>query len=210
MTDIKQEEIKVPEYFDMGDCELKKISHDAIKERVDLIKKDCDYLVEWLPWPSKKISVQDDKEYIDGCLEDWDNGDAYLYAVFDKRNNSSAFLGQVEIIVRSKRLKIFELGYWLGEKAQGRGIVTRAIKHLDYFLLNEFSANRVYIESDVWNTKSTKVALNAGYLFESMTYCDDTMGSQRTYTFVKVKDKDAERDLRSKQKALKEIHKLIL
>ena len=59
-----------------------------------------------------------------------------------------------------------EIGYWLGVKYWGRGIVPGAVKALTRYALNELELCRVYGKVFVVNKASARVLQKAGYKFE--------------------------------------------
>ena len=59
-----------------------------------------------------------------------------------------------------------ELGYWLGVKYWGRGIVTVAVKTLTRYALKELKLRRVYAKAFVVNKASARVLEKAGYKYE--------------------------------------------
>jgi ribosomal-protein-alanine N-acetyltransferase len=61
-----------------------------------------------------------------------------------------------------------EVGYWLGEKYWGRGIVTAALVSFTDYALKEFNLTRVYAVPYARNAASIKVLEKAGYICEGV------------------------------------------
>ena len=59
-----------------------------------------------------------------------------------------------------------ELGYWLGEKFWGRGIMTEAIAAFKDFCFNNFQLRRLYAEPFANNPASARVLDKTGFVFE--------------------------------------------
>jgi len=59
-----------------------------------------------------------------------------------------------------------ELGYWLGKKYWGKGIMTNAVKQMTQKSFNEFSLKRVYAFVFPKNKASARVLEKAGYQYE--------------------------------------------
>jgi RimJ/RimL family protein N-acetyltransferase len=59
-----------------------------------------------------------------------------------------------------------EIGYWLGEKYWGRGIVTEAVRAVTDYAFASFDLCRVFAGVFEWNPASTRVLEKAGYEFE--------------------------------------------
>ena len=59
-----------------------------------------------------------------------------------------------------------EIGYWLGEKYQGKGIMTQAIKEITKYGFRELKLRRVYALVFSFNKGSMRVLEKNGYKFE--------------------------------------------
>jgi ribosomal-protein-alanine N-acetyltransferase len=59
-----------------------------------------------------------------------------------------------------------ELGYWLGEKFWGRGVMSEAVAAFTDFCFDNFSLRRIYAEPFANNPPSARVLEKAGFVFE--------------------------------------------
>ncbi|PYK21144.1 MAG: GNAT family N-acetyltransferase [Verrucomicrobia bacterium] len=59
-----------------------------------------------------------------------------------------------------------ELGYWLGERFWGQGIMSEAVGAFTNFCFNNFPLRRVYAEPFANNPASARVLEKAGFVFE--------------------------------------------
>ena len=59
-----------------------------------------------------------------------------------------------------------ELGYWLGQKFWGRGIMTEAVGPFTDFCFENFSLRRIFAEPFANNPASARVLEKAGFTFE--------------------------------------------
>ncbi len=64
--------------------------------------------------------------------------------------------------------KNLEIGYWLGEKYWGRGIVTEAVKAVTEFGFENFDVKRIYASVFETNPPSMKVLEKSGYKLEAI------------------------------------------
>lgn len=60
-----------------------------------------------------------------------------------------------------------ELGYWLGQKYWGNGIITEAIKQIVNFAFKTYDINRIYARPFGTNLASQKALQKAGFQFEA-------------------------------------------
>jgi ribosomal-protein-serine acetyltransferase len=61
-----------------------------------------------------------------------------------------------------------ELGYWLAENMQGKGIITGSITVLIRFAFKKLKLNRVQIKVAVGNFKSLAIPKKLGFSFEGI------------------------------------------
>ncbi len=64
--------------------------------------------------------------------------------------------------------KSAEIGYWLGRKYWGRGIVTEAVEAFTNYAFEEFDLNRVYALAFEGNAASARVLEKAGFQYEGL------------------------------------------
>lgn len=60
-----------------------------------------------------------------------------------------------------------ELGYWLGEKYWGHGIITEAVKQIIDFAFSTYDINRIFARPFGTNLASQKVLDKAGFILEA-------------------------------------------
>jgi ribosomal-protein-serine acetyltransferase len=61
-----------------------------------------------------------------------------------------------------------EIGYWLSEKHQGKGIVTKSCKRLIHFAFEALGINRIQIKAATLNHKSQQIPKRLGFTFEGI------------------------------------------
>lgn len=66
------------------------------------------------------------------------------------------------------RTRSTEIGYWLGEHAAGKGLMTRALVPLLEFCFHELKLNRIGLIADVANIRSRSVAERLGFMYEGV------------------------------------------
>ncbi len=82
-----------------------------------------------------------------------------------------------------------ELGYFLAEPYWGKGIMTRAVKAVAEYAINELKLYRVYAEPYQANKASEKVLKKAGFIKEGImranVFKEGKVLNQTLYSFVK-------------------------
>ncbi len=61
-----------------------------------------------------------------------------------------------------------EIGFWLGESFQGKGLVTKSCGVMIDYAFNELKLNRVEMRCGVENTKSRKIPAKLGFREEGI------------------------------------------
>jgi ribosomal-protein-alanine N-acetyltransferase len=59
-----------------------------------------------------------------------------------------------------------ELGYWLGEKFWGQGIMTEAVRTITNYAITSYDLTRVYALPYAYNAASARVLEKAGFVLE--------------------------------------------
>lgn len=129
-----------------------------------LVDSNRAHLGRWLPWPAQIRTVEDERQWIrsrraPGAADT----ELALLIVDDGR-----IAGGLGIAGLGSSNKAAEIGYWLSEPAQGRGLVTRSCRAALKYTFESRGVNRVQIRAAVDNVKSRAVAERLGFTFEGV------------------------------------------
>ncbi len=138
---------------------LKLVSIDHAERIFDLVNGNRIYLGAWMPWVELTVSVNDTKDYIQSSLKRYSVVDGFDCTIF--YNNS--IVGLIGLHKIDCANKITSMGYWLGEKFQGQGIMTEACKALTKHCFSQLQLNRVEIKCATKNFKSQAIPERLGY-----------------------------------------------
>ncbi|QYY44767.1 GNAT family N-acetyltransferase (plasmid) [Aneurinibacillus thermoaerophilus] len=132
-------------------------------ERIfELTNNSREYLREWLPWLDTVTKIEDTKDYIKLSLKG--------FAENKSLNTVILFNGEIVGVADYHTInwshKFAYIGYWLGEKYQGKGIMTKVAKALTDYAFNELKLNRVEIRVAVENKKSRAIPERLGFVNE--------------------------------------------
>ena len=64
--------------------------------------------------------------------------------------------------------RITEIGYWLEEKYQGKGIITKSCRAVIEYAFEQMGVNRIEIKCGVGNKRSIHVPKRLGFAFEGV------------------------------------------
>lgn len=126
-----------------------------------LVEENRAHLRARLPWVDATTSAEDTRSFIRRTLLNLVEGKQYGFDIL--------FRGQLvgAIDLRIEDPKEAEVGYWLSEKAQGQGIVSRATRALVRFAFADLGLNIVVIKSAKDNVRSRAIPERLGFTLEA-------------------------------------------
>jgi len=143
---------------------LRQIAEDDAEELTVLIDRNRTHLKQWLPWLDNSTGICDTARFIGRSLEQaWDDNGLTFGIVCD--GALAGVIGQHYLDSQNRRT---EMGYWLDEAQQGRGIVTRAAARFTDYAFTEQDCNRVILHCAVGNAKSRAIAERLGFVQEGI------------------------------------------
>lgn len=167
-----------------------KVRDQFILKQVDLtdavdvfstIDRERHYLREWLPFVDYTLSVRDTEDFIASlqARSANDSDRVFVIRIADRFAGLIGFKGTDAVNKKS------ELGYWLSEAYQNRGIMTDAVAALVKFGFEELGLNRIQIKCASGNLKSKKIPVRLGFVLEG-TERDGEVLSGGVFTDLEV------------------------
>jgi ribosomal-protein-serine acetyltransferase len=129
-----------------------------------LMERNREYLRRWLPWVDNTNRVADTEGFVHRALDQMRRSEGF-HACIEYRGELAGVIGYVYLDPVNRRA---ELGYWLGEGFQGRGIMVRACRRLVEYSFRSLGLNRLEIRVDVENRKSRAVPERLGFVQEAV------------------------------------------
>jgi ribosomal-protein-serine acetyltransferase len=130
-----------------------------------LVHDNRPHLRRYLPWVDGTRTVQDSAAFIQSALDQFARGIALHVAIYAE-GQLAGLCGTHAIQWAHRRT---ELGYWLGEKFQGRGLMTRAVRALGTYCFRSLELHRLEIRAAVDNKRSRSVAERLGFRLEGVS-----------------------------------------
>lgn len=122
------------------------------------------YLGEWLPFVEFTKEISDTKKFVDSVVNAPQDRFEYVFAI----RKQEEFVGLIGFRDTDKLNKKTEIGYWLSEKYQKQGIITKSVAVLCDFAFNIQALNRIQIKCAVGNKLSIKIPLRLGFKLEGV------------------------------------------
>jgi len=126
----------------------------------ETINSQRTYLRKWLPFIDYTREIEDSIRFIKAVYKDEEN----VY-VLNYQNNFAGLIGFRETDNFNKKT---EIGYWLSEPFQKKGIVTNAVKALVKHAFTELDIHRIEINCAAGNEASSRIPQKLGFLLEGI------------------------------------------
>lgn len=143
---------------------LKELSHSSAGVIFHSIDSSRQYLSQWLPFVKITRSQADTEEFIQLVNYSENNKKEKVFEIW-YLEQFAGLLGLKDINENYRKL---ELGYWLDEKMQNRGIMVRSCKQLIRYIFGTMQMNRITVKVAVGNPKSSAIPKKLGFHFEGI------------------------------------------
>lgn len=154
---------------------LREIQLSDAAEVFQTIHQQRDYLGEWLPFVSQTKSLDDSIQFIQSILNTPLPHREAVYCLFWENN----FCGLIGFRNTDSKNKKTEIGYWISESFQKRGIATAATKALIEMAFHQNALNRITIRCATENIKSRKIPEKLGFSLEGIEKQGELMSDGR-------------------------------
>src|SRR5215204_1243040 len=151
--------------YELGEnTELRLLEERHAEQLADLTDRNREHLRAWLPWVDASRTVEDRKNFIRGALEQFAHNKGFVAGI----RYEGCLAGVISYNSIDWENRSTELGYWLGEEYQGKGLVTAACRALVDHAFLELGLNRVIISCATENKKSCAIAERLGFRREGI------------------------------------------
>ena len=135
------------------DLQLAIVQPSFARRYLDIVTAERAYLSKWLPWATHANSEAFFLDFVRKSLLGYAEGKSMTCALVYQQT----VVGNVSFNSIDQELKKVEVGYWLSEKYQGMGIVTKAVSFLIEHAFSELDMDKVEICAAADNTASRRV-----------------------------------------------------
>lgn len=143
---------------------LKQIELSDANDIFKTIDNQREYLGKWLPFVEYTNDVGYTKKFIQTTLDTPAENREYTFVI----HYNGEFAGIIGFKSTEKQNKKTEIGYWLSEPFQKKGIVTMSVKALMHFAYNDLDINRIQIKCATGNIPSKNIPLKLGFKLEGI------------------------------------------
>lgn len=121
-------------------------------------------VTKFLTWPPHK-NPEATSEIIQMWLDEYKSDDKYLWAIIVKAETPEP-IGNISVVSVHEDYLGAEIGYCMGRKYWGKGIMTKALKAVINYLFDTTDFVRISAKHDIANPGSGKVMEKSGMKYE--------------------------------------------
>ena len=153
---------------------LKEIGFEHLRPIFNTIDAEREYLGKWLPF----VELTKDISFTNQFIENYLNSDRVnLTFAITYQKQFAGLIGLKDTDLDNKKT---EIGYWISERFQGKGIITYSCKTLIDYIFNTKEINRIQIKAATKNLKSRTIPERLGFTLEGI----ERDGELHSYGFV--------------------------
>jgi len=146
------------------EIKLTQLEQSDAKDIFETIDSQREYLGRWLPFVAFTREISDSEQFVDSVVNAPGERFEYLFAIRKK----DQFVGLIGFKDTDRVNRKTEIGYWLSEKCQKQGIVTKSVDRLCDFAFQQLGINRIQIKCAVENQSSSNIPKRLGFKLEGV------------------------------------------
>ena len=133
---------------------------------VEAVQESVATVGAWLDWCSSGYGRSDADAWIAHAIADWDKAEMFAFAVVDA--TSGDYLGGVGLSRIDQASRSANLGYWVRQSYESRGVGTQAARLAVGYAFELLKLTRVEVVCAAMNRPSRRVAEKTGARFEGL------------------------------------------
>jgi len=152
---------------------LELVGSDMAPVIYETIDRDREYLKEWLPFINFTFDLTDTVNFIKSVSAENNRRD-YVYSIWYKEE----FAGLIGYKDTDWVNRKSEIGYWLAEKMQQKGIITACVKQMTDHAFRKLKLHRIQIKVAEANQKSEAIPQKLNFTFEGIERAGELHGDK--------------------------------
>lgn len=147
------------------DLRIEKLNLSHAKGIFNLINSNREYLRKWLTFVDSTVSLRDTENYIAQINKTATAPNSEIVISIICRDEVIGVIGLKKVDWANR---IAEIGYWISQQHQGKGIITKCCRSVVDFAFSQMGANRIEIKCGVGNERSCHVPQRLEFTFEGI------------------------------------------
>ncbi|MNX35056.1 putative ribosomal N-acetyltransferase YdaF [compost metagenome] len=142
--------------------ELRALEHAHAESWFAALDANREYLNPWIRTPARAQTLADAHAYMERCVNARLDGTGHFFGIWQ----AGSLIGEVLLFAIRREDRQGEVGYWLAEAMQGRGIITRACRAIIDFGFADLGLHRLELRCGSENLRSQAVATRLSFTRE--------------------------------------------
>ena len=167
------------------DLQLRLPEPQMAKPLTAVVRANLPRLRPWMPWAVDDYSIEHCRQWIQKTITEFAT-DGRFNAVIVYRDEFAGAIGFHNLDTRNRSA---EVGYWIAEPFEGRGIMTRCCRVVIDHLFGTMQLNRVQINCNVENVRSRAIPERLGFKLEGIhrqvEFLHDRFGDWAVYALLR-------------------------
>lgn len=172
------------------EIELCPVSLKDVEDIFSTIDRERKHLGHWLPFVEHTRSRKDSLSFVEAVMRDTEGPDDIIYVI----RYEGLFAGLIGYKFTDAANRKTEIGYWISERYQGKGIMTRSVRALINHAFEEWGFFRIQINVAVGNKRSKRIPKKLGFVLEGIARDAELLSSGFTdiemYSLLRPEWKD--------------------
>ncbi|MGI6395032.1 MAG: GNAT family N-acetyltransferase [bacterium] len=143
---------------------LKEIELSDAADIFNTLVSQREYLGKWLPFVELTEELEDTEAFVRSAVDSPQKENEPVFVI----HFNGEFAGLVGFRDTDMINRKTEIGYWLSESFQKKGIIIQSVRSLIKFAFVELDMNRIQIRCAVNNTRSSNIPKKLGFKFEGI------------------------------------------
>ncbi|HEX9173035.1 MAG TPA: GNAT family protein [Telluria sp.] len=129
-----------------------------------LVQENIDHLKAFMPALVQLASVDRAAVHLDRGMQAAADGDMLEWHIFENR----ILCGSVRLKDIDSSTRSASIGYFVGERFQGKGLVTRSVHAVIDYCFDQLGLNRIELRCAASNSASIRMAIRLGFSLEGV------------------------------------------
>lgn len=143
---------------------LRELCLSDVHDIFQTIHSQRDYLGKWLPFVALTQSEEDTQKFVQSIVNATPSKKDLVFVIL----YHDVFAGLIGFRDTDQVNLKTEIGYWLSEDLQKKGIVTEAVKAVCHYAFNRLKINRIKIRCATGNLPSKRIPQRLGFHLEGI------------------------------------------
>ena len=147
-----------------GGAELRLFEPRQAADFLTLIEENREFFGQWLSWVDRIKTLEDARKFSQEGVDQFAEYGLSGMGIWQ----DNKLVGGIIFYSIERMINATKIAYFLAQSANGRGLMTRALRPVLTYVFEELKINRVGLEAEPSNLKSNRLAERLGFTFEGI------------------------------------------